>query len=395
MKILALNAGSSSLKFKLIELAAAAEPRWLAWGAVTAIGRDAKLSCYRDSGPTVERAVRATSAAEASGLVLAWLAESGLRSEIDAVGHRVVHGGPAFDRPVRIDEGVLAEIGAASALAPLHNAPALDVIGAARSVLPNTPMVASFDTAFHRTLPPRASLYAIPTDLAERHAIQRFGFHGLAHRSLARGHERLSGRPLAATRLVTLQLGAGCSAAAIEGGRSIDTSMGLTPLEGLMMATRSGDLDPALVGFLARQERLSVEEVESLLNTRSGLLGVSGRMADMRELLAAEAAGNARAALAVDMFCYRARKYLGAYLAALGGADAVVFGGGIGENAPAIRERICAGLESLGLALDPVVNAATAGGEGWISAAGSRIEACVVNVDEELEIARDAVDVLG
>jgi acetate kinase len=289
---------------------------------------------------------------------------------------------------------VRRRIEALGELAPLHNEPALQVIDAVSRRLGGLPMVASFDTSFHRTLPPRAATYAIPYELTQRHGIQRFGFHGLAHRYMARRYVELSGRRLDTSRLITLQLGSGCSITAIEGGRSVDTSMGLTPLEGLVMVTRSGDIDPALVPFLAQREDISAETVAELLNTRSGLLGVSGRSGDMQALLEAEATGDARAALAVELFCYRARKYLGAYAAALGGVDAVVFGGGIGENAPAVRERIAAGFEFAGLRLNQNANATVSGRDALISEPESPINAWVVAVDEEVEIARDVQQVL-
>jgi acetate kinase len=255
-------------------------------------------------------------------------------------------------------------------------------------------MVATFDTAFHRTMSERASRYAIPLELAERHRIRRYGFHGLAHRYMTERYAALTATPLEQVKLVTLQLGNGCSATAIEGGRSVDTSMGFTPLEGLMMGTRSGDVDPSLAGFLARREGVDIEEAEAWLNTRSGLLGVSGKSADMRELLEAEEGGDARAALAVEMFCYRVRKYVGAYLAALGGADAVVFGGGIGENAPLVRARICAGMGWCGLTLDEDRNARTGGSEGRISSDDSKVRAYVIPVDEAAVIALDTVHCL-
>jgi len=256
-------------------------------------------------------------------------------------------------------------------------------------------MVATFDTAFHRTLSEGASRYAIPLELADKHRIRRYGFHGLAHRYMTERYAAITGTPLEGVKLVTLQLGNGCSATAIEGGRSVDTSMGFTPLEGLMMGTRSGDVDPSLAGFLARREAVDIEAAEAWLNTRSGLLGVPGRSSDMRELLEAEAAGDDRAALAVEMFCYRARKYVGACLAALGGADAVVFGGGIGENAPPVRARICAGMGWCGLMLDEERNARTVGSEGRISTDDSWVHAYVIQVNEAAIIAADTARCLS
>jgi len=308
-----------------------------------------------------------------------------------------VHGGEQFQQAVRIDAQVVAEIEALSELAPLHNPACLAGIRGAQALLGGeTPMVAVFDTAFHRTLPAYASTYAIPQTLATRHRIRRYGFHGIAHALLAAGYAHATGQRLTDTRLITLHLGNGCSATAIKHGQSVDTSMGFTPLEGLVMGTRCGDLDPAVVSYLARHEPMPVEAVERLLNEQAGLLGVSGVSPDMRALLAAaEQARDARAALAVELFCYRVRKYIGAYLAVLGGADAVVFGGGIGEHAPTIRARICAGMEWCGLRLDPERNAAAvglaAGDAARISRDDVSLAAYVVAADEETWIARETV----
>jgi acetate kinase len=285
---------------------------------------------------------------------------------------------------------VIKAIEEVSSLAPLHNAPGLQAIRAVRESLGEAvPMVATFDTAFFADLPRRASQYAIPRDVAERHKIRRYGFHGLAHRFMFERYAALSGRPPKDVRIITLQLGAGCSAAAIAGGAPIDTSMGFTPLEGLVMATRSGDIDPSLPGFLADAEGTPIGEVELLLNRQSGLLGLSGLSSDMRDLLAAERDGDSHSALAVEVFCYRARKYIGAYLAALGGAQAVAFGGGIGENSATIRRRICEGIDWCGLRLDDQRNEATMGAEAAIHADDSAIHAYVIPVDEAAMIARD------
>ncbi len=265
----------------------------------------------------------------------------------------MVHGGPHFFEPTLIDDRVLMAIEEISNLALLHNHPSIESIRAARGVLgEKIPMVAVFDTAFHSDMPERASHYPIPLELTEKHHAWRYGFHGIAHRYMVERYGVMTSMPLERTRLVTLQLGSGCSATAVQGGRSIDTSMGLTPLEGLMMGTRSGDVDPHLPGFLAQREGISLAEAEILLNTMSGLLGVSGLSQDMRELLEAERKGDERAILAVEMFCYRVKKQIGAYLSALGGADAIIFGGGIGENCPQVRKRICAGMDWCGLVLD-------------------------------------------
>jgi acetate kinase len=394
MNVLAINCGSSTLKFQIIEMEGA---RTLARGIVERISGDSAIEFSAGSGQVLREAAQITDHGEATRRVLRWLEQLGFtgRRGIDAVGHRVVHGGDRFVEPTLIDGEAMEAIAELEELAPLHNGPALSAIRAARVVLgPNVPMVATFDTTFHRGMPERASRYAIPVDLAKRHGVQRFGFHGLAHRYMAERYAEVTSTSVGRTKLITLQLGAGCSATAVEGGRSLDTSMGFTPLEGLVMGTRSGDVDPSLAGFLARKEGVPVEEAEGWLNTQSGLLGVSGRSPDMRELLEAETAGDARAGLAVEMFGYRVRKYIGAYLAVLGGADAIVFGGGIGENAPTVRARICAGMEWCGLALNRDLNTAAIGYEARISSDDSTLHAYVIPVDEASLIGNDTLSCL-
>jgi len=321
----------------------------------------------------------------------AWLTDGTLDvSTLDAVGHRIVHGG-AFDRPVFVDDKVVAAIASASVLAPLHNASALEAMEVSRRVLgPGVPTTASFDTAFHARMPAHAARYAIRGELVERYGLRRYGFHGLAHAWMAERATAVLGLAPDRARLVTFQLGAGCSAAAVLGGRSVDTSMGLTPLEGLVMATRSGDADPSLAAAIARATGTGVDEAESVLERESGLLGVSGRSGSVRDLLVAEADGDERAALALTMYCARATKYLGAYLAVLGGVDGVVFGGGVGEHEPAVRARVCAPMAWAGIELDPARNAPAVGFEAGIAADG-RVPVLVVPVDEAVVIARDAV----
>ena len=404
MNVLAINSGSSSLKFKVVEFdecpktAAPISTNSRYEGSVEDIGPAARL-ILRCDGKLVTQITREIAThAEAVRSMMQILKESsrlaGRDLNIDAIGHRVVHGGEQFREPVEIDDTVMGAIEGLVELAPLHNPGSIAGIKGARAVIgAQIPMVAVFDTAFHRSIPPRASTYAIDPDLARKHGIQRYGFHGIAHASLAGICAAAVNRPLAQLRLITLQLGNGCSATAIDRGRSVDTSMGFTPLEGLVMGTRSGDLDPAVVGHLVRKEGLSVNEVERLLNERSGLLGLSGVSHDMRDVLkAAEGKPDSRAALALDMFCYRVRKYIGAYLAVLGGADALVFGGGIGEGSAVIRARICEGMGWCGLRLDRSRNEGAvqvASGEAVrISDASAPISCYAVGVDEEMEIAR-------
>lgn len=398
MKVLAINCGSSTLKFQLVEIENEDTPlgqeRRLASGTVDRIGGRGTIRFCSEKGERHQEVSEVADHGESIRRVLTWLSSVKIfgREDLAAVGHRVVHGGNHFVEPILIDSAALQTIETLGQLAPLHNRPALAAIRASMTALgPVVPQVATFDTAFHHSLPERAARYAIPLELAEKYHIRRYGFHGLAHRYMLERYAAITSTPLERVRLITLQLGNGCSAAAVKGGRSVDTSMGFTPLEGLMMGTRSGDVDPSLAGFLARSEGVEVEEVESWLNTRSGLLGVSGRSEDMRDLLEAEALGDARATLAVEMFCYRVRKYIGAYLAVLGGTNAVVFGGGIGENSPQVRARICAGMDWCGLSLDGERNTAVTGSDGRISTDQSLIHAYVIAVNEAIIIARDTV----
>jgi acetate kinase len=401
MDVLAINCGSSTLKFDLIEVAGEDKPRSLerrlAHGTVDRIGPRAALRFVARNGEGLQESATVADHGEAARVALRWLDSAGLyRAGLGPVGHRVVHGGDRFQEPTFINDEVMSAIEALSNLAPLHNEPSLMAIRAARAALgPSVPMVAVFDTAFHFAMPELASRYAIPQELAAKHHIRRYGFHGLAHRYMVERYAAIASRDLQQVKLITLQLGNGCSVTAVDRGRSVDTSMGFTPLEGLMMGTRSGDVDPSLVGFLARKEDVKTEEVEGWLNLRAGLLGVSGVSPDMREILEAGRQGNARAALAVEMFCYRARKYIGAYMVVLGRADAIVFGGGIGENSPEIRGRICAGMDWCGLKIDGDRNTAIIGIEGKISADDATVHVYVIPVDEALIIARDTVRCLS
>jgi len=389
------------VKFHLIDTGEKAildaSDRRLASGMIERIGGEAIVTVNSaDARP--QRSVQAirddTAAVE---YIISWLTSdsSGVPiasvGDIEAVGHRVVHGGERFTHSTLVNDDVIHALEELIELAPLHNPHNLRGIAAARAVLgPGVPQVAVFDTAFHHSLPETAYLYAIPYQLYRRHRVRRYGFHGTSHRYVAYRYRQLTGRTRDATKIITLHLGNGASACAIVGGQSVDTSMGFTPLEGLVMGTRSGDLDPAILDFVSAKEGLSLHDLDSLLNKQSGLLGVSGLTADMRELLAEEAEhGDRRARLAIDLFCYRVKKYLGSYLAAMNGADAVIFAGGIGENAPEVRRRICTGLEWLGIEIDDSLNSALLGTEGRMDAKGSRVELWVIPTDEELLIARD------
>jgi acetate kinase len=396
MRVLVFNCGSSSLKFELIEVDSAGQRGTiLVRGVVENMGTRANYT-YRRGGAVVARGEETQHTHQAATQhALAWMqSEAGSLDRLDAVAHRIVHGGSSITQPTLIDERVIAAIEQASIFAPLHNPPALATIHAVSDALRGVPAVVFADTAFHRSLPPHAFTYAIPAELAERHGIRRYGFHGIGHSQMMERYAELSAKPVAELDLITLQLGAGCSISAIAKGCSVDTSMGLTPLEGLVMVTRSGDLDPAIISFLGAREKLSADEVERLLNTKSGLLGVSGISSDLREIEAAAARGDQRAILALDVFCYRVRKYIGAYMAVLGRADAIIFGGGIGEHSDLVRKRICAGLGVFDVILDEARNHAANAGESRVSAANSKIEVWVIPLDEELQMARGAVSLL-
>jgi len=314
--------------------------------------------------------------------------------DIHAVGHRVVHGAELFKQSISIDEWVIRGIENCIDLAPLHNPANLKGINAAHELLgPGVPAVAVFDTSFHSTMPESSFLYAIPYQLYQRHKIRRYGFHGTSHRYVAYRYRQLVGKTREDTNVITIHLGNGCSACAIKNGASFDTSMGLSPLEGLVMGTRSGDIDPAVMEFLSHKEGMSVSEIDTLLNKQSGLLGISGLTNDMRDLLdEANTHQDRRAILAINIFVQRAKKYIGAYLAEINGADALIFTGGIGENSAVIRQRICANLEWLGIEIDEHLNMEKVGGkEGEINTKKSRVKVFVIPTNEEMLIARDTV----
>ena len=407
MNVLVLNCGSSSMKFQVIatepETMQRDEDKQLVRGVIERIGSEAIITIRpaEGGGSVVHEARPLRDHRAALDFLLGWLVAPEARvpgiaslKDIHAVGHRVVHGGERLTRSVVIDDAVVEQIEDCIELAPLHNPANLRGIAAARERFgPGVPQVAVFDTAFHTTMPPESFLYAIPYQLYVRHRIRRYGFHGTSHRYVAHRYRRLTGRTREQTNLISLHLGNGCSACAVRSGDSLETSMGLTPLEGLVMGTRSGDLDPSILDQLHHKEGMSFEEVDNLLNKHSGLLGVSGLTNDMRELLE-EATVNRdrRAQLAIDIFCLRVRKYVGAYLARMNGADAILFTGGIGENAATIREQICSGLSFFGITIDGEKNAAMVHGqEGDIGTADSRLRVFVIPTNEELLIARDTV----
>jgi acetate kinase len=398
MNVLVINAGSSSLKYQLYDMN---NEEVLAKGRVERIGMESSIVTHEPAGrPEMQEVSEILEHTTAIRKVLGMLThgEHGvLRDirEIDAVGHRVVHGGESFRESALIDANVKAEIRKLFDLAPLHNPAHMMGIAAVEANLPDVPQAVVFDTAFHQTMPPSSYLYAIPTVLYRRHKIRRYGFHGTSHDYVSKQAAAYLGRPVEELKLVTCHIGNGASCAAVLHGRSFDTSMGMTPLEGLMMGTRSGDLDPAVVPYAMNKEDLTLNEVNSMLNKHSGLLAVSGISSDMREVVQAMEEGNGQARLAFEMYAYRIRKYIGAYAAAMDGLDAVVFTAGVGENSAPLRKQVCQGLTFLGIALDEERNAVRSGEPRRITTDDSRVAALVVPTNEELLIARDTYRLAG
>lgn len=388
MNVLALNAGSSSLKFRLYDMAR--DEAEIAGGSVERIGTpEAKLSFRSGGGPPDEKPVRGETPAQAAELAIDCCKGLG----IEAVGHRIVDGGPEYLSPASVTSDVLKQLRGAQSLDPLHAAPGLDGIEAALRLLPHIPQVAAFDTTFHQTMPEVAWRYAIDRALANRLHLRRYGFHGLSYRYLLGRLLARLGRAAEGTRVILCHLGSGASICAVKDGKSIDTSMGLTPLEGLVMGTRSGDIDPGLLLYAMSAEKLNTDQARALLNRKSGLLGLAGR-SDVRDLDELAAGGDETAEMALDIFAYRAKKYIGAYAAALGGLDAIAFSGGIGERSASMRRRICAGLDFLGIRLDDHANEGAVGGsEACISSAG--VAAWVIPANEELQVARETAAVIG
>ncbi|MEW9550812.1 acetate/propionate family kinase [Nonomuraea sp. NPDC050783] len=387
--ILVLNTGSSSIKYELVDVRTHERP---AKGLVERIGEESgRLTHRAGDGPPYVRERPFPGHGEGLEAMLEAFAAAGPALDPVAVGHRVVHGGTRFDGPVLVDDGVIATIEELAPLAPLHNPVNLAGIRVAREAFPGVPQVAVFDTAFQLALPPEAYTYAVPREWREHLGVRRFGFHGTSCAYVSRRAAALLGRDLAELNLIVLHLGNGASATAISGGRSVDTSMGLTPLEGLVMGTRSGDVDPALAGYLARVADADPQRVEHELSHRGGLLALAGTN-DMREVRARD---DDEARLALRIYTRRIRKYVGAYYALLGRVDAIVFTGGVGEHDAATRAESTAGLERLGIVVDPALNEAAGGGERAVSPAGAEVPVLVVPTDEEWEIARQALALIG
>ena len=396
MKVLVINCGSSSLKYQLID---SRSEEVLAAGLCERIGIDGRMTHTPSSGNTVVKNDPLPDHGAAIQSVLSALTDKahGVISslgEIGAVGHRLVHGGEKFAASVIINDEVIAEVEACNDLAPLHNPANLIGVRACRQIMPDVPMVGVFDTAFHQTMPPKAYLYGIPHQYYQEHKVRRYGFHGTSHNYVSQRVHHLAELDPDNSRVIVCHLGNGASVTAVKNGKSVDTSMGLTPLEGLIMGTRSGDLDPGVIEYIAKKEHLTLEEVLKVLNKESGVLGLSGVSSDFRDLAEAMEQGNEQAAVAVEAFCYRVAKHIGAYTAALNGVDAIVFTAGIGENAAHIRSMVCDYLGFLGITIDEEKNAVR-GKETEISTPDSKVSVFVIPTNEELAIARETAALLG
>ncbi len=400
MKVLVINAGSSSLKYQLIDMT---DESVLAKGNCERIGTDGAFIGFKTpDGQKIERKTEMKNHTQAFLAVKDALldAEYGAvkdLSEVAAIGHRVVQGGAYFDHSVLIDDDVIAKIKELAPLAPLHNPAHIQGIDACTEVFgKDVPQVVVFDTAFHQTMPEKAYMYAVPYEFYEKYGVRKYGFHGTSHRYVSAKMAELLGKPIEETKIITCHIGNGSSITAVDGGKVIDTTMGLTPLGGFMMGTRSGSLDPSVVTFIAEKEGLTASEMSDLLNKKSGLLGVSGVSSDDRDVTAAEKEGNPRAKLAHEMLYYQIAQYIGSFYVALGGCDAIVFTAGLGENQPALREAVCNYLECIGVKLDKEANNNTIHGrQGTLTAPDSKIRVELIATDEEMVIARDTRDIVA
>ncbi len=397
MKVLVLNCGSSSIKYQFIDTTLQVA---LAKGMVERIGMASAILTHqphdRDKIKIVGEILDHTIAIEYVIAVLLSPNHGVIKDkkEIDAVGHRVVHGGETFSDSVLITDTVMKVLKDNIELAPLHNPPNIKGIEATRNHLPNVPQVSVFDTAFHSQMPPHAYLYGIPFELYKKYKIRRYGFHGTSHRYVSERAAKMLGKPFEKLKIITAHLGNGCSMAAIDQGKSVDTTMGFTPLEGLIMGTRSGDMDPSVILYIMGKEGLSLAEANTLLNKHSGLIGISGESSDMREIEEAVAEGNKKAKYAFDVFTYRIKKYVGSYTAAMGGLDALVFTGGIGENSVMVRKNVCLNLENLGITFDDIANN-NVKGECAISTKESKVKVLRIPTNEELVIALDTEQIVN
>lgn len=393
-KILAVNAGSSSLKFQLIEMTTEEE---ITKGLFERIGLKDSIFTMSTNGSKIEKVLDIEGHSVAVTMLLEHLLSEGVVSsydEIDGIGHRVVHGGELFSDSVLLTDEIVGKLEEISGFAPLHNPANIVGIKAFKKALPNTPAVAIFDTAFHQTMPEKSFLYALPYEYYEKYGIRKYGFHGTSHKYVTERAAKILNKPLEDTRLISCHLGNGASIAAVKGGKSVDTSMGFTPLAGVIMGTRSGNIDPALIPYIMERTDQSADEVVNVLNKKSGLLGLSGFSSDLRDITTAAEEGNERAQLALDVFTDRIHQHIGQYAAGMGGVDAIIFTAGIGENSTIVREKVMRGLEFMGVYFDPSLNNVR-GKEAYISYPHSPVKVLIIPTNEEIMLARDTVRIAG
>ena len=395
MKILVINCGSSSLKYQVID---SDTEHVLAKGLCERIGIDGRLTYQPTGQDKIKYDAPMPAHRQAVELVLKQLTdpETGILKtvdEIQAVGHRMVHGGEKFACSTLLTDEVLKTVESCNDLAPLHNPPTLVGVAACKELMPTTPMVGVFDTAFHQTMAPEAYIYGLPYEYYEKYGMRRYGFHGTSHKFVSQRTAELLGKKPEDVKVIVCHLGNGSSISAVDGGKCVETSMGLTPLEGLIMGTRSGDIDPTCIEFIAHKENITLEEAMTIINKKSGVLGISGVSSDFRDLEEAANEGNERAKLALDAFCHHVKKYIGSYIAVMNGIDAIVFTAGIGENSPEVREQIMEGFGFIGATIDPVANKVR-GKETLISTPNSKVKVFCVPTNEELAICRDTVEIV-
>lgn len=400
MIILVLNCGSSSIKYQVIDMVSPRENTLLAKGLVERIGIEGGIITHKPvDKPRKEITTDIPNHTKGIDLIFQAITdpESGVIKSLDdikAVGHRVAHGGDFFAESALVTDEVIAKIEALVELAPLHNPANLKGVYAVRELCPNIPQVVCFDTSFHQSMPPRSYIYGLPYKYYEKYRVRRYGFHGTSHKFVAQRGCRLAGLDFNTAKVVTCHIGNGASIAAVDGGRSVDTSMGFTPVDGLLMGTRCGEVDPGALTYIAEKEHMSGNEIWGMINKQAGVLGITGLSSDMRDVESAAAEGNERARLALDVYYYRVKKYVGAYAAAMGGLDLVVFTGGVGENDPSLREYVCSNMEFLGLEFDPQINAGLRGKDTILTKPSSRVKAALITTNEELVIATDTFNIV-
>ena len=400
MIILVLNCGSSSIKYQVIDMVSPRENTLLAKGLVERIGIEGGIITHKPvDKPRKEITTDIPNHTKGIDLIFQAITdpESGVIKSLDdikAVGHRVAHGGDFFAESALVTDEVIAKIEALVELAPLHNPANLKGVYAVRELCPNIPQVVCFDTSFHQSMPPRSYIYGLPYKYYEKYRVRRYGFHGTSHKFVAQRGCELAGLDFNTAKVVTCHIGNGASIAAVDGGRSVDTSMGFTPVDGLLMGTRCGEVDPGALTYIAEKEHMSGNEIWGMINKQAGVLGITGLSSDMRDVESAAAEGNERARLALDVYYYRVKKYVGAYAAAMGGLDLVVFAGGVGENDPSLREYVCSNMEFLGLEFDPQINAGLRGKDTILTKPSSRVKAALITTNEELVIASDTFNIV-